>query len=121
VPFSGAFSFGVDSFRGKTSSYLSPFLPISFATLACADRSGNRLTAATLRAMANNTLLKLINMEGQSEPEAADDLARVVETILKRLRKGEVVTLPGLGKLVPGAKSTFRLEKLTKEGARGRR
>lgn len=70
--------------------------------------------------MEDNTLLKLITTEGQSEPEAADDLARVVETILKRLRKGEVVALPGLGRLVPGPKPTFHLEKRTKGGARGR-
>lgn len=70
--------------------------------------------------MANNTLLKMIASDGKSEPEAADDLARVVENILKRLRKGEVVTLPGLGRLVPGPKPGFYLEKKAKGGARGR-
>lgn len=71
--------------------------------------------------MSNNTLLKLITSGGQSAPEAADDLARVVENILKRLRKGEVVTLPGLGKLVPGPKPGFHLEKPAEGGSRGRR
>mgnify|MGYP000887694983 CR=1 FL=1 len=71
--------------------------------------------------MSNKTLLKLITDEGQSEPEAADDLARVVEAILKRLRRGEVVSLPGLGRLVPGPKPGFHLEKRTRGGSRGRR
>jgi nucleoid DNA-binding protein len=71
--------------------------------------------------MANKNLLKLITNDGKSEPEAADDLARVVETILRRLRKGEVVTLPGLGKLVPGPKPGFRLERPVKGGAGGKR
>ncbi len=70
--------------------------------------------------MANNSLLKLITGDGKSESEAADDLARVVETILRRLRKGEVVTLPGLGKLVPGPKPGFHLEKKAKGEGRGR-
>jgi nucleoid DNA-binding protein len=70
--------------------------------------------------MSNKTLLKLMASGGRSEPEAADDLARVVEEILKRLRKGQVVALPGLGKLVPGPKPGFHLEKPAKGGSRGR-
>ncbi len=72
--------------------------------------------------MANNSLLKLITDAGRSESEAADALDRVVENILKRLRKGECVSLPGLGKLVPGPKTTIRLEKPAAKGApRGKR
>lgn len=75
-----------------------------------------------LSGMANNTLLKLITGAGQNEPEAADALDRIVENILKRLRKGEVVALPGLGRLVPGPKPGFTLEKPAAKGApRGRR
>jgi hypothetical protein len=71
--------------------------------------------------MSNKSLLQMMTPNGESQPQAADDLARVVVSILKRLRKGEVVALPGLGRLVPGPKSSFFLEKLPKAGTRGRR
>jgi nucleoid DNA-binding protein len=44
------------------------------------------------------------------KPVAADQLDRVVHGILRSLRKGQRVTLPGLGTFVPGKKPTFRFE-----------
>jgi len=72
--------------------------------------------------MSKKTLIQLITTGGQSAPEAADQLDRAVENILRRLRKGEVVSLPGLGRLVPGPKPTFTFEKAakTKGAVRGR-
>ena len=45
-----------------------------------------------------------------SKPAAADELDRVVHEILKGLRKGEAVPLPGLGTFIPGKKPAFRFE-----------
>lgn len=61
--------------------------------------------------------------KGQSEPEAADQLDRAVSKIIRRLRNGEVVSLPGLGRLVPETRTTFSLEKAAKlkGGSRGKR
>jgi hypothetical protein len=56
-----------------------------------------------------------MSVDGLSRPEIADQLDRAVENILKRLRKGEVVSLPGLGKLVPGPKASFHFEKSSEE------
>ncbi len=64
--------------------------------------------------MSKKSLVQRFTAGGQSVPEAADQLDRAVEDILKRLRKGETVSLPGLGKLVPGPKPTFHLEKETR-------
>lgn len=44
------------------------------------------------------------------KPVAADQLDRVVHGILRSLRKGHRVSLPGLGTFVPGKKPTFRFE-----------
>ena len=61
--------------------------------------------------------------KGQAEPEAADQLDRAVASILRRLRNGEVVSLPGLGRLVPETRTTFSLKKADKPkgGNRGKR
>jgi nucleoid DNA-binding protein len=73
--------------------------------------------------MSKRTLIQLLAHNGQSEPEAADLLDRAVSKILRRLRNGEIVSLPGLGRLVPETRTTFTLEKASKlKGApRGRR
>lgn len=47
-------------------------------------------------------MIRLLAKSGKSKPQAADALDRAVEQILKRLRKGHNVELPGLGELVPG-------------------
>jgi len=41
---------------------------------------------------------------------AADELDRVVHDILKRLRDGKEVSLPGLGTFQPGRNPRFRFE-----------
>jgi len=48
-----------------------------------------------------------------TKPAAADQLDRVVHKILKGLRKGETVPLPGLGVFIPGKKPAFRFEPRT--------
>jgi nucleoid DNA-binding protein len=56
-----------------------------------------------------------------SKPAAADELDRVIHDILKGLRKGEAVPLPGLGTFIPGKRPAFRFDSRTEEkGPRGR-
>jgi hypothetical protein len=57
---------------------------------------------------------------GQRTAEDADRLGRAVEDILRNLRKGREVELPGLGRLIPGPGPTIRFEKVAREGVRGR-
>jgi nucleoid DNA-binding protein len=45
-----------------------------------------------------------------SPEEAADALDRIAHRILKRLKKGKVVNLPGLGRFLPGPKTGFEFE-----------
>lgn len=61
--------------------------------------------------MSKQLLIQLLASEGKTEPQAADDLNRTVVHILKQLRKGEPVALPGLGQFEPGPTPTFRFEK----------
>ena len=72
--------------------------------------------------MAKQQLIQLLAGEGKTEPQAADQLNRAVVHILKQLRKGEAVALPGLGRFVPGPTPTFRFEKTSvlKGGRRAR-
>jgi nucleoid DNA-binding protein len=70
--------------------------------------------------MAKKTLVRMMSADGVSRPEVADQLDRAVENILKRLRKGEVVSLPGLGKLVPGPKTSFHFERGKEAGSTSR-
>lgn len=49
---------------------------------------------------------------------SADALTRAVEVILKRLKRGEAVSLPGVGKLVPEGRRQVRLETVMKRGGR---
>lgn len=42
---------------------------------------------------------------------AADQLDRLVEDILERLKKGQRASLPGLGTFAPGGKLGFEFEK----------
>ncbi len=61
--------------------------------------------------MAKQQLVQLLAGEGKTTPQAADHLNRAVVHILKQLRKGESVALPGLGQFEPGPTPTFRFEK----------
>ena len=51
--------------------------------------------------------------------QAADQLDRLVRDILRRLRQGKPVSLPGLGTFLPGDKPGFRFE--DEPGARPRK
>jgi len=46
---------------------------------------------------------------GARPAEAADELARTVEHILRRLRRGQTVELPGIGRLVPDVRAGLSL------------
>lgn len=52
-----------------------------------------------------------------SPAEAADQVNRVVHELLRRLRTGQSVSLPGLGAIPPGAIKPLRRRNATK-GAR---
>lgn len=66
-------------------------------------------------------LLELIRREAQGGA-SADDVARAVEAILRKLKRGQSVSLPGVGRLVPDGKRSVRLEPAAKPGGRrGRR
>lgn len=62
-------------------------------------------------------IFDLLKQQDRGE-EAADALSRAVESILKRLRRGESVALPGLGRLVPEGGRQVRLEPAPKRGGR---
>lgn len=64
---------------------------------------------------------RLARQSHTSKAAAADRLDRVVHGILKNLRKGRPVSLPGLGRFTPGAKPAFEFEpaKPRKGGRRG--
>lgn len=53
------------------------------------------------------------------DPKAADEISRAVTSILKRLRAGHTVKLPGLGHLIPG-KTTRLIPKGGSAGARAK-
>jgi len=62
----------------------------------------------------------LIEQKGYS-PEAAEAAAhKLVREILRNLRQGETVPLPGLGEFKPGKQPRFRFEQ-TVDSNRGRR
>lgn len=50
--------------------------------------------------------------------QSADALARAVESILKRLKRGQSVSLPGVGRLVPERGRQVRLDPAPKRGGR---
>jgi nucleoid DNA-binding protein len=52
--------------------------------------------------MSRKTLLRMMAREGKVRPAAAaDELDRAVERILRSLKEGKSVRLPGIGDLVP--------------------
>lgn len=65
----------------------------------------------TVLAMTSRELVELLAAGGRNAPQAADELDRTVERILSRLRQGQAVALPGLGRLVPDRNASFRFEK----------
>lgn len=63
---------------------------------------------------------RLARQSGVTQAEAADQLDRVVHQILAKLRRGQPVPLPGLGRFTPGPDGVFHFEK-EKQGGRGRK
>ena len=53
---------------------------------------------------------RLARVRRISKAKAADQLDRVVHDILRKLRKGQSTSLPGLGTFTPGRKLRFRFE-----------
>jgi nucleoid DNA-binding protein len=53
---------------------------------------------------------RLARRSGLTEAEAADRLDRVVQQILQKLRRGQDVPLPGLGRFRPGPGGKVRFE-----------
>ena len=62
---------------------------------------------------------RLARQSGVSPAEAADQLDRVVNQILSRLRQGKTAPLPGLGQFTPGPKGSYLFKK--EDANRGRR
>ncbi len=54
----------------------------------------------------------------KSKAEAADELDRVVHRILRKLRQGKPVSLPGLGRLRPGGLAGPRFEPYHRRGGK---
>jgi nucleoid DNA-binding protein len=54
---------------------------------------------------------RLARQSGVSNAEAADQLDRVVNQILAKLRKGKPAPLPGLGRFTPGPRGSYRFKK----------
>jgi nucleoid DNA-binding protein len=52
----------------------------------------------------NELAARLAEQEQVTTAEAADQLDRLAYRILKKLRRGKPVELPGLGRLLPGRK-----------------
>ena len=53
---------------------------------------------------------RLARQAGVSNAEAADQLDRVVNQILAKLRQGKTALLPGLGHFTPGPKGSYRFK-----------
>lgn len=68
--------------------------------------------------MAGKELMEILRDAGKADGKAADELARAIEAILRRLKRGETVSLPGVGRLVPGRGRQVRLEPATGPGGR---
>jgi len=61
---------------------------------------------------------RLAKESGISPAAAADQLDRVLNDILKRVRRGRSASLPGLGTFWPGPKPAFYFEEGLPPGAR---
>lgn len=67
----------------------------------------------------NDLAQRLARDTNVSKAAAADELSRVVHDIVKSLRRGIAVRLPGLGTFTPGKRPDFHFD--AKPAARGRR
>jgi hypothetical protein len=80
----------------------------------CGFRGGRARQGVTFlclpsRAMSRKTLLRWMARDGKARTAAAaDELDRAVEQILRSLREGKPVRLPGVGDLVPGRERAIR-------------
>ncbi|MGC9948592.1 MAG: HU family DNA-binding protein [Bryobacteraceae bacterium] len=54
---------------------------------------------------------RLARQSGVSSAEAADQLDRVVNQILAKLRQGKPAPFPGLGQFTPGPKGCYQFKK----------
>ncbi len=61
---------------------------------------------------------RLARESGITPAAAADQLDRILNDILKRVRRGESAALPGLGTFWPGPKTAFDFEEGLPLGAR---
>lgn len=61
---------------------------------------------------------RLAQQAGLSKAEAADQLDRVVNQILSKLRKGQSAPLPGLGRFTLGPQGVFQFQKEKRSGIR---
>lgn len=73
--------------------------------------------------MEKKDFFHLVEQQGIVEPESLDNLKRTVERIARRLARGESVTLPGVGKLIPQVKKSVLFPAGTRKRSqpRGRR
>ena len=60
--------------------------------------------------MKKRELADMMASSKRSQSEAADRLDRAVEEILRKLKSGKEVHLPGLGRLIPGPGENVRFE-----------
>jgi nucleoid DNA-binding protein len=67
----------------------------------------------------NDLAQRLARDTNVSRAAAADELGRVVHDIVKSLRRGVPVRLPGLGTFTPGKQPDFQFD--AKPAVRGRR
>jgi|HubBroStandDraft_3_1064219.scaffolds.fasta_scaffold208051_3 nucleoid DNA-binding protein len=62
---------------------------------------------------------RLAGQAGVTSAEAADQLDRVVNQILAKLRKGKTARFPGLGQFTPGPQGSFLFQpKVSKSKAK---
>ncbi len=73
--------------------------------------------------MEKKDFFHLVEQQGIVQPEGIDNLKRTVERIARRLARGESVTLPGVGKLIPQVKKSilFQAGPRKRSQLRGRR
>ena len=72
------------------------------------ERAGGLLRFGRMK---KSELIKKVARKHSIEPgAAADGIDRLVNQIIRALRRGEEAHLPGLGKLIPGKHWAFRQE-----------
>ncbi|MBC7928272.1 MAG: HU family DNA-binding protein [Bryobacteraceae bacterium] len=58
----------------------------------------------------NRLIRRLAKRQNVSHAKAADQIDTVVHDIIQKLKKGETVSVPGLGEFAPGNGPVFRFE-----------